>query len=91
MNKSGLVRTLQEEIGISKAKAEAVIDIFFDAMSDALVRGDRIEMRGLCSIFVKNYRGYVGRNPKSGVPVKISPKKLPFFKCGKELKERVDI
>jgi integration host factor subunit beta len=91
MNKSGLVRTLQEEVGISKAKAEAVIDIFFDAMSDALVRGDRIEMRGLCSIFVKNYRGYVGRNPKSGVPVKISPKKLPFFKCGKELKERVDI
>ena len=91
MNKSGLVRTLQEEIGISKAKAEAVIDIFFDAMSDALVSGDRIEMRGLCSIFVKNYSSYVGRNPKSGVPVKISPKKLPFFKCGKELKERVDI
>lgn len=91
MNKSGLVRTLQEEAGISKAKAEAVIDIFFDAMSDALVGGDRVEMRGLCSIFVKNYRGYVGRNPKSGVPVKISPKKLPFFKCGKELKERVDI
>jgi integration host factor subunit beta len=91
MNKSGLVDALQRESGLSKAKAETVIDIFFDSMSDALAKGDRVEIRGLCSIFVKEYRGYVGRNPKTGTPVHIPGKRLPFFKCGKELKERVDV
>ena len=90
MNKSGLVDALQQEAVISKAKAEAVVDILFGAMSNALVTGDRVEIRGFCSIFVKDYKGYVGRNPKTGAPVEISPKKLPFFKCGKELKERAD-
>jgi len=90
MNKSGLVDALQQEVGISKAKAEAVIDIFFDAMSSALAEGDRVEIRGFCSIFVKEYTGYMGRNPKTGGAVEIPPKRLPFFKCGKELKERVD-
>jgi len=90
MNKSVLVDTLQHEAGISKAKAEAVIDIFFDAMSRALAEGDRVEIRGFCSIFVKEYKGYVGRNPKTGGTVEIPPKKLPFFRCGKELKERID-
>ena len=90
MNKSGLVDALQQEAVISKAKAEAVVDILFGAMSDALVTGDRVEIRGFCSIFVKDYKGYVGRNPKTGAPVQIAPKKIPFFKCGKELKERVD-
>jgi integration host factor subunit beta len=90
MNKSGLVDALQQEAAISKAKAEAVVDILFGAMSDALVTGDRVEIRGFCSIFVKDYKGYVGRNPKTGAPVQIAPKKIPFFKCGKELKERVD-
>lgn len=90
MNKSGLVDALQREVGISKAKAEAIVNIFFDAMSDALVRGDRVEIRGFCSFFVKEYKGYMGRNPKTGAAVEIPPKKLPFFKCGKELKERID-
>jgi integration host factor subunit beta len=90
MNKSGLVDALQQEAGISKAKAEAIIDISFGAMSKALTEGERVEIRGFCSIFVKDYKGYVGRNPKTGGAVQISPKKLPFFKCGKELKERVD-
>jgi len=90
MNKSALVDALQQEAGISKAKAESIIDIFFGAMSKALTKGDRVEIRGFCSIFVKNYKGYVGRNPKTGGAVEILRKKLPFFKCGKELKERVD-
>jgi len=59
-------------------------------MADALAQGDRVEIRSLCSIFVKKYGGYTGRNPKTGEKVKIAPKKLPFFKVGKELKERVD-
>jgi integration host factor subunit beta len=90
MNKSGLVNALQRETGLSKVKAEEATNTFVDAMTDALVRGDRVEIRGLCSIYVKEYRPYVGRNPKTGEPVQISAKKLPFFKCGKELKERVD-
>jgi integration host factor subunit beta len=59
-------------------------------MVDALSQGDRVEIRDLCSFFVKKYDGYSGRNPKTGAKVKIAPKKLPFFKAGKELKERVD-
>jgi integration host factor subunit beta len=90
MNKSGLVEALQREAGVSKAKAEGVIDIFFGSMSDTLARGDRVEIRGFCSIYVKEYEGYYGRNPKTGAPVEIPQKRLPFFKCGKGLKERVD-
>jgi integration host factor subunit beta len=56
----------------------------------ALTKGDRVEIRGLCSFFVKEYDGYTGRDPKTGQRVKIAPKNLPFFKVGKELKELVD-
>jgi len=59
-------------------------------MSNALANGDRVEIRGLCSFYVKKYKAYTGRNPTTGEEVKIKPKKLPFFKCGKKLKERVD-
>lgn len=59
-------------------------------MHDEIAKGDRVEIRGLCSFFVKEYDGYTGRNPKTGERVKIKPKKLPFFKAGKELKDRVD-
>jgi integration host factor subunit beta len=59
-------------------------------LSKALIRGERVEIRGLCSFFVKEYKAYSGRNPKTGNPVQVKPKKLPFFKCGKELRERVD-
>jgi integration host factor subunit beta len=68
-----------------------VVSRFFDAMADALAKGDRVEMRGLCSFFVKEYGGYTGRNPKTGAHVTVKPKRLPFFKPGKELKERVDL
>jgi integration host factor subunit beta len=59
-------------------------------MTDTLASGERVEIRGLCSFYVKKYKAYTGRNPKTGEQVKIKPKKLPFFKCGKELKERVN-
>ncbi len=67
------------------------MDIFFNGMADKLAKGGRVEIRGLCSFFVKEYGSYTGRNPKTGEKVKIIPKKLPFFKAGKELKERVDL
>jgi integration host factor subunit beta len=90
MNKSDLVEALTKETGLTKGKAEQVVELFFGEMSDALANRDRVEIRGLCSIFVKEYKGYTGRNPKSGEHTQVLPKKLPFFKCGKELKERVD-
>jgi integration host factor subunit beta len=90
MNKCDLIETLRKETALSKSKSEQVVDLMFDKMTEALVAGDRVEIRGLCSIYVKSYKGYVGGNPKSGEPTQVPPKKLPFFKCGKELKERVD-
>ena len=75
---------------LTKSEAETVINLFFDKMADALAKGDRVEIRGLCSFYVKKYRSYTGRNPKTGEKITVPPKKLPFFKAGKELKEIVD-
>ncbi len=90
MNKLELIQALKESNGLSKSEAAAVVDLFFNEMANALANGDRVEIRGLCSFYVKKYKAYAGRNPKTGEKVKIKPKKLPFFKCGKELKDRVD-
>ena len=90
MNKLELSERLTQEGGISKNDAKAVVDLFLKRISDALAQGDRVEIRGLCSFFVKEYGSYEGRNPKTGEPVNVARKRLPFFKCGKELKERVD-
>ena len=90
MNKLELIDTLKNECQISKKEAAAVVDIFFDQISTALAEGDRVEIRGLCSFFVKEYKSYQGSNPMTGESVTVAPKKLPFFKIGKELKERVD-
>ena len=90
MNKLELIDTLRDECQISKKEAAAIVDIFFDQISTALAEGDRVEIRGLCSFFVKEYQSYQGRNPKTGEAVTVDAKKLPFFKIGKEMKERVD-
>ena len=90
MNKWDLIETLASETGLPRGKAEAVVELFFDEMYKALANDDRIEIRGFCSIYVKEYRGYIGRNPKTGQSIQVPSKKLPFFKCGKDLKERVD-
>ncbi len=90
MNKLELISALKNEAKISKLEASKVVQIFFDEMADAMAKKDRVEIRGLCSFYVKNYRSDTGRKPKTGEKVTIKPKKLPFFKSGKELKERVD-
>jgi integration host factor subunit beta len=90
MNKLQLINALRIEAEITKSEAAAVVDQFFNEMASALAVGDRVEIRGLCSFFVKKYRAYAGRNPRTGQKVKVAAKNLPFFKCGKELKERVD-
>ncbi len=90
MNKLELIQELRQETNITKAEAEAFIELFFAEMSAALSKGDRVEIRGFCSFYVKKYKSYTGRNPKTGEKAKVKPKKLPFFKCGQELKERVN-
>jgi len=90
MNKLELISALKDRTNLTKAEAAEVVNIFFDSLSDAFIKGERVEIRGFCSFHIKEYKSYVGRNPKTGEKVQIPPKRLPFFKCGKELKERVD-
>ncbi|OEU68258.1 MAG: integration host factor subunit beta [Desulfobacterales bacterium S5133MH16] len=90
MNKLELTETLREKTDLTKSEAKAVVKLFFKEISNALEKGDRVEIRGLCSFYVKKYKAYAGRNPKTGEPTRVKPKKLPFFKVGKKLRERVN-
>ena len=90
MNKLDLIATLKNEAELTKSEAAAVVDLFFNEMANALAEGDRVEIRGLCSFYVKKYKAYAGRNPMTGERVQVAPKKLPFFKYGMELRNRVD-
>jgi integration host factor subunit beta len=89
MNKSEMIEALAARKGISFKKAEEIINTVFETMTKALLEGDRIEIRGFGSFVVNEYKAYTGRNPKTGEAIAVRPKKLPFFKVGKELKERV--
>lgn len=90
MNKSQLIERISEKANITKKKAEAVVNLVFDSMVQALLGNDRIEIRGFGSFVNKEYKSYQGRNPRTGETISVTPKKLPFFKVGKELKELVD-
>ena len=90
MTKSELINAMWADAGLTKYEAVMVVNLFFNEMTSALANGDRVEIRGLCSFYVKKYKGYTGRNPKTGKKFNVKQKKLPFFKCGKELRERVD-
>ncbi len=90
MNKSELVEALSERENLTYKKAEQIVNLVFDSMAEALIENDRIEIRGFGSFMVKDYKAYMGRNPKTGEVIKVKPKKLPFFKVGKELRERVN-
>lgn len=90
MNKTELILELARQENLTKTDAQKVVERVFDTMADTLSSGGRVEIRGLCSFKVKRYDGYAGRNPKTGDPVRVVPKKLPFFKPGADLKARVD-
>ena len=87
MNKSELIKTLAEQSDISMDEASLVVNTFFDCMKEALLQGDRVEIRGFGSFKIKEYGAYAGRNPRTGEKVEVQPKRLPFFRAGKELKE----
>ena len=90
MTKSDLIDVLCETQKIPKGRAELLVQVVFESMEVALKRGERIEIRGFGSFELRSYRPYEGRNPRTGVRVSVQPKRLPFFKVGKELKERVN-
>jgi integration host factor subunit beta len=90
MTKSDLIERLCQEQKLPKGKAELLVNTIFDCLEHALRRGERIEIRGFGSFEIREYKAYKGRNPKTGVPVSVREKRLPFFKVGKELKERVN-
>jgi integration host factor subunit beta len=90
MNKSELIELLAQETNLPHREATAITNTIIDTMIDALAKGDNIEIRGFGSFVIKNYRAYEGRNPKSGKRIEVAPKKLPFFKVGKELREQVN-
>ncbi len=87
MNKSELIKALAEESNLPMEDATLVVTTFVDCMKDSLLAGERVEIRGFGSFKIKEYEGYTGRNPKTGESVVVIPKRLPFFRAGKELKE----
>ncbi|MDR1084778.1 MAG: integration host factor subunit beta [Deltaproteobacteria bacterium] len=90
MNKSQLTQELADTTRLNLKIAEKVVNIFFDSIVDALLEGDRVELRGFSSFRIKHYPPYQGRNPKSGGAIAVKAKKMPFFKVGKELRNMVD-
>ncbi|MFW5878337.1 MAG: HU family DNA-binding protein [Myxococcota bacterium] len=90
MLKSDLVQALVEERKITQKQAELAVETVFDAMRDALRRGENIEIRGFGAFHVKHYKGYQGRNPKTGEVIPVAPKRGILFRTGKELRERIN-
>ena len=90
MTKADLINRISEQANITRVKAETVINTIFDSMVDALVKGDRIEIRGFGSFVNRQYEAYKGRNPRTGEVIEVKEKQLPFFKVGKELKDSIN-
>ena len=91
MTKSDLADVVAARTRVPRADAEKFVDQVFAAMTEALTRGERIELRGLGVFEVRHYGAYTGKNPRTGEPVAVKPKRLPFFKAGKEIKERLNL
>lgn len=90
MNKSKLIQALSEELNITVSTTSGIVSTIIASMTDALVAGDNIELRGFGSFTLRQYDSYTGKNPKTGAETKVSAKRLPFFRAGKELKEAVN-
>lgn len=90
ITKSELIEHISESLKIPTGKAEQIVNCVFDSMVKALQEGEGIEIRGFGSFTVREYKAYEGRNPRTGETVFVAPKRLPFFKVGKDLRERVN-
>ena len=90
MNKSDLIVALAEKKNLTGKQATEIVDLMFKGFINEFKKGGRIEIRGFGSFTVREYKAYKGRNPKNGEHVDVKPKRLPFFKVGRELKKMVD-
>ena len=90
MNMSQLIEELSERTGYHPHHTDRVVRIFFNSIKNAIAQKDKVEIRGFGSFNIKEYKGYKGRNTRSGEQVVVSSKKLPVFRTGKELRERVN-
>ncbi len=90
MNKSELIEALAQDINVPHREAAAITNTVIETMTEALAKGESIEIRGFGSFVIKKYESYEGRNPKTGKKIKVKPKRLPFFKVGKDLREKVN-
>ena len=91
MNKADLIKILSAKEDLSIVEASKIVNLIFNGFKEALAKGDRIEIRGFGSIVIREYNTYTGRNPKTGDKVEIKPKRLPYFKVAKELRDKVNI
>lgn len=90
MNKSQLIEELSMRLALHPKKAESVVNTILNSMTKAMKETRRVEIRGFGSFIMRAYKPYTGRNPKSGEKIKVKPKKLPFFKTGKDMRDRVN-
>lgn len=90
MTRSELVDALAHRKGLPRPHAERVVDALFDGMREALLRGDRVELRGFGSFKIRAYPAYTGRDPRTGEEIAVPAKLLPVFKVGKELRTRIN-
>ena len=90
MNLPDLATMLADKENLTQREAEAAFKLIFHLFSNALMKGDRIEIRGFGSFVMRSYKTYSGRNPKTGIQLEVQPKRLPYFKVGKELKEKIN-
>jgi integration host factor subunit beta len=90
MNKSDLIDALSTKENLTENNASEIVNMVFDGFTDTLKKGGRIEIRGFGSFTVREYGSYAGRNPKTGAKTQVDSKRLPFFKVGRELKDRVN-
>ncbi|KHK00174.1 HU family DNA-binding protein [Desulfovibrio sp. TomC] len=87
MNRSELIKDFGERFNVPDEEAADFVNAFFERIRQALIEGDRVEIRGFGSLVMREYESYLGRNPKTGVSTVVRPKKLPFFKAGVMLKK----
>ncbi|MCX5805742.1 MAG: integration host factor subunit beta [Proteobacteria bacterium] len=89
MNKIDIINKVAEDLKLNQKVAKVAVDTIVDTIKQAIVKGERVEIRGFGSFTIRQYKAYKGRNPKTGQLVDVKPKKLPYFKVGKELKEMI--
>jgi len=90
MIKSDLIAEVSDSLNITKKEASVLVNTIFDSIVNALVKGDKVEIRNFGSFRVKQRKARIGRNPRTGQSVQVPSKKVPFFKPGKELKNMID-